>query len=236
MSESNDKTTITTIPTTTTKIDQLHHHRSNSYPNIPLSPPSLTHQAQPNLHRPLSISRSAPLLLSQLERPQLLPVSESHFIDDIKPIPLSRLTPILTRPSEPLPSPPFEPRSPASTCRSNSPSSPSDRIVPDDLSESGSPDYYTSGSESESDLLKLNPRQRAKRERLKLERDLIKPSYYYGERELEEEALQRGIKPPKPKRKGLRGIPVFEPRFVQFSACGEPLVAPVFLSSSFLVF
>ncbi|WAQ92135.1 hypothetical protein PtA15_16A41 [Puccinia triticina] len=56
----------------------------------------------------------------------------------------------------------------------------------------------------------------AKRERLRKERDKIKPSYYYGEKELEVEAIKKGIKPPKLKRKGLRGVPVFEPSMEQF--------------------
>lgn len=52
---------------------------------------------------------------------------------------------------------------------------------------------------------------------MRIERDKIKPSYYYGEKELEEEAIEKGIRPPKLKRKGLRGVPVFEPRFFMLS-------------------
>ncbi|MBW0499567.1 hypothetical protein O181_039282 [Austropuccinia psidii MF-1] len=82
-------------------------------------------------------------------------------------------------------------------------------------SDSSGPDYYTSDSDSESEF-DLSPKRRQKRQRLRAERDQIKPSYYYGEKELEQEAIQKGASRPKIKRKGLRGVPVFEPSFEQF--------------------
>jgi hypothetical protein len=88
--------------------------------------------------------------------------------------------------------------------------------------EGSGPDYYTSGSESESES-ELSPKQRAKRDKLKTERDAIKPSYYYGEKELEEEAINKGAKPPQVKRKGLRGVPVFEPRFLSLPISNQSL-------------
>lgn len=82
-------------------------------------------------------------------------------------------------------------------------------------SDGSGPDYYTSDSEDDEDPhfeYRLSEKQRAKRNRLKAERDAIKPSYYYGEKEAEEEALRKGASKPHLKRKGLRGVPVFEPR------------------------
>ncbi|KAI8454565.1 hypothetical protein BY996DRAFT_6482602 [Phakopsora pachyrhizi] len=60
--------------------------------------------------------------------------------------------------------------------------------------------------------------KRAKRDLLRAERDSIKPSYYYGEKELEDKALKRVVTRPKLKQKGLRGLPVFEPTSVPISS------------------
>ncbi|KAH9814628.1 hypothetical protein DFH28DRAFT_970627 [Melampsora americana] len=88
-----------------------------------------------------------------------------------------------------------------------------------DDSEGSGPDYFTSDSDEEADPFfeyRLTDKQKAKRARLRAERDDIKPSYYYGEKEAEEEALRKGAGKPHLKRKGLRGVPVFEPRMDQF--------------------
>ncbi|KAG0145123.1 hypothetical protein CROQUDRAFT_587328 [Cronartium quercuum f. sp. fusiforme G11] len=88
-----------------------------------------------------------------------------------------------------------------------------------DESDGSGPDYYTSDSEEDEDPYfedQFSEKQKAKRVRLRAERDDIKPSYYYGEREAEEDALSKGASKPQLKRKGLRGVPVFEPRMDQF--------------------
>ncbi|KAA1137843.1 hypothetical protein PGTUg99_024725 [Puccinia graminis f. sp. tritici] len=148
---------------------------------------------------------------SQPKPEVLLPVSDIHFTQDAQPPAFPNLPPISTCHSESINSQ-FNSRTSNHTPESHHSSTTS---IHDD-NDSG-PDYYTSESESGSEPeSQLSPKKRAKRERLRSERDKIKPSYYYGEKELEEEAIKRGIKPPKRKPKGLRGVPVFEPSMEQF--------------------
>ncbi|KAI9624689.1 hypothetical protein H4Q26_016753 [Puccinia striiformis f. sp. tritici PST-130] len=134
-------------------------------------------------------------------KPNLLtvPVSEIHFTEDSKPIKFSNLPPISTCQSESINS-----HVNSRTSNHSNPGSPHSSSTSIHDEDDSGPDYYTSESESDSEF---SPKQLAKRERLRIDRDKIKPSYYYGEKELEEEALQKGVKPPKLKQKGLRGVP-----------------------------
>ncbi|KAH9440902.1 hypothetical protein Pst134EB_029554 [Puccinia striiformis f. sp. tritici] len=143
-------------------------------------------------------------------KPNLLtvPVSEIHFTEDSKPIKFSNLPPISTCQSESINS-----HVNSRTSNHSNPGSPHSSSTSIHDEDDSGPDYYTSESESDSEF---SPKQLAKRERLRIDRDKIKPSYYYGEKELEEEALQKGVKPPKLKQKGLRGVPVFEPSMEQY--------------------
>ncbi|POW12859.1 hypothetical protein PSTT_04099 [Puccinia striiformis] len=143
-------------------------------------------------------------------KPNLLtvPVSEIHFTEDSKPIKFSNLPPISTCQSESINS-----HVNSRTSNHSNPGSPHSSSTSIHDEDDSGPDCYTSESESDSEF---SPKQLAKRERLRIERDKIKPSYYYGEKELEEEALQKGVKPPKLKQKGLRGVPVFEPSMEQY--------------------
>ncbi|CAH7686047.1 hypothetical protein PPACK8108_LOCUS20647 [Phakopsora pachyrhizi] len=59
--------------------------------------------------------------------------------------------------------------------------------------------------------------KRAKRDLLRAERDAIKPSYYYGEKEFED----------KLKQKGLRGVPVFELTLVPISSSDRTYITEV---------
>ncbi|PLW51009.1 hypothetical protein PCANC_08148 [Puccinia coronata f. sp. avenae] len=188
--------------------EQIRHHQTEQ--ESPLQPqlvaelPPQVAEPQPQVaepqpeQKPVSIAQLAPNL------------SESHFIADLQPIPSSDLPPIVTCQSESMNSQ-FNSR----TSRHSTPESLRSSATSLNDDEGSGPDYYTSESESESES-ELSPKQRAKRDKLKTERDAIKPSYYYGEKELEEEAINKGAKPPKVKRKGLRGVPVFEPSMEQF--------------------
>jgi len=177
----------------------------------PQKPPEEKPQHQPKLESQLSdqLYPNLPSHDSYLNSNRL-PASESHSTSDFPPVPSSDLPPISTCQSESINSQLNSRRSNHSTPEAHHSSSTSIH----DEDDSG-PDYYTSGSESESES-ELSPKQRAKRERLRMERDKIKPSYYYGEKELEEEAIEKGIRAPKLKRKGMRGVPVFEPSMEQF--------------------
>lgn len=95
-------------------------------------------------------------------------------------------------------------------------------VEPKKEEEDSGPDYYTSASDSDTEdddetiEAKLSQKQREKRQRLRAERDRLKPKYYYGEKEAHEEARSQGRRVGKAK-KGMRGVPVFEPTCVSAS-------------------
>lgn len=87
------------------------------------------------------------------------------------------------------------------------------------MEDDDGPNYYTSASDSddsddETVEARLDEKAREKRQRLRKERDLLKPKYFFGEKEAREEAERKGGRARTRGPKGNRGVPVFMPTCV----------------------